>query len=64
MRDEYINRECYWCHEYRDMNAIIPTCEYYGKYGHCPCDDECKHYISKEEVNHIIWEKSSCGDTE
>lgn len=54
MRDTYILRECYWCHEYMDMNATVPTCEYYGKYGDCPCEPNCKHRISSQEVNDII----------
>ena len=51
----YIN--CFWYHEYQDMNAKVPTCEYYCEYGKCPCD-ECnkRFYISKQEVNIIIRE--------
>ena len=64
MRDKHIIRSCYWCHEYKDMNAIVPTCEYYGEYGSCPCIAECKHYINELEVDNIIREKSSGGEAD
>ena len=54
MGDGYFRTNCYWCHEYQDMNAIVPTCDYYGQYGSCPCSDECEHYISEQEVENII----------
>lgn len=54
MGNKYIMRNCYWCHEYQDMNATVPTCDYYGHFGRCPCKDECEHYISEPEVENII----------
>ena len=54
MGDEYFRTKCYWFNEYQDMNATVPTCDYYGQYGSCPCSDECEHYISEQEVENII----------
>lgn len=54
MRDKYFRTKCYWFNEYQDMNAIIPTCNYYEQYGSCSCSDECEHYISEQEVEKII----------
>lgn len=54
MGNKYIMRSCYWCNEYQDMNATVPTCDYYGHFGSCPCKDECEHYISEPEVENII----------
>lgn len=60
MNDKYVvqekchRRECYWYDEYQDMSARVPTCEYYGEYGHCDCTADCKHYVSKQKVNDIV----------
>lgn len=54
MGNKYFRTKCYWFNEYQDMNAIIPTCNYYGQYGSCSCSDECEHYISEQEVDSII----------
>lgn len=59
MSDIYIVPRCYWYNVYNDMQARVPTCEYYGEYGHCPCDYDCKHYISKQEADDIIRKRSS-----
>ena len=45
---------CYWYHEYQDMSASVPTCDYYRQYGECPCEPECKHFITKKEVDGIV----------
>lgn len=45
---------CYWYHEYQDMGAKVPTCDYYKNYGECPCEPECKHFITKREVDGIV----------
>ena len=45
---------CYWYHEYQDMSASVPTCDYYRQYGECPCEPECKHFITKREVDGIV----------
>lgn len=52
-RKTYVSN-CYWYHKYQDMQATVPTCEYYVKYGYCPCDTECKHFISREEVSEMV----------
>ena len=54
MGGKYFRTKCYWFNEYQDMNAIVPTCDYYKQYGSCPCSDECEHYISEQEVEKII----------
>ena len=46
--------DCYWYHEYQDMNARVPTCEYYGEYGKCLCVLGCDHFIDKDEVSGFI----------
>lgn len=45
---------CYWYHEYQDMSASVPTCDYYKQYGECPCEPECEHFITKREVDDIV----------
>ena len=45
---------CYWYHEYQDMAASVPTCDYYRQYGECPCEPECKHFITKKEIDNIV----------
>lgn len=47
---------CYFYQEVRDMGATIPTCNYYAKLGHCPCED-CKKYISKSTVFEMVKNK-------
>lgn len=51
-----LNEKCYWYHEYQDMQARVPTCEFYGHYGQCHCTAECEHFISKTEVSNIVRE--------
>lgn len=52
---------CYWYHEYQDMSASVPTCDYYRQYGKCPCEPECEHFITKEEVDDIVRNMSKIG---
>lgn len=47
-------RICYWYHEYQDMSASVPTCDYYRQYGERPCEPECKHFITKKEIDDIV----------
>lgn len=58
-----IRRNCYWYYEHEDMQATVPICEYYGKYAYCPCDTDCKHFISKKETDNIIRKKCGGGET-
>lgn len=44
---------CYFYHEERDMCAIIPTCNYYGQLGYCPCEN-CDKYVPRYEVYGMI----------
>lgn len=54
-------RICYWYHEYQDMSASVPTCDYYRKYGECPCEPECEHFITKREVDDIVRNMGKTG---
>lgn len=47
---------CYFYEAVRDMGATIPTCNYYAKLGHCPCEN-CKKYISKSTVFEMVKNK-------
>ncbi|MDT3386261.1 MAG: hypothetical protein LIR46_00615 [Bacteroidota bacterium] len=51
-----LNENCYWYREYQDMQARVPTCEFYGSYGHCPCAVDCEHFISKKDVSDMVRE--------
>ena len=44
---------CYWYHEYQDMNMTIPYCEEL-KIDDPHCETECKYFISKDDANKII----------
>ena len=54
---------CYWYHEYQDMSASVPTCDYYRQYGECPCEPECEHFIAKKEVDDIVRNMGKIGQT-
>lgn len=54
---------CYWYHEYQDMSASVPTCDYYRQYGECPCEPECEHFITKKEVDDIVRNMGKIGQT-
>lgn len=56
-------RICYWYHEYQDMSASVPTCDYYRQYGKCPCEPECEHFITKKEVDDIVRNMGKIGQT-
>lgn len=56
-------RICYWYHEYQDMSASVPTCDYYRQYGKCPCEPECEHFITKREVDDIVRNMGKIGQT-
>lgn len=53
IRTNIYKENCYFYHEERDMCAIIPTCNYYGQLGYCPCED-CNKYVPKGEVYGMI----------
>lgn len=52
---------CYWYHEYQDMSASVPTCDYYRQYGKCQCEPECEHFITKKEVDDIVRNMGKIG---
>lgn len=37
--------DCYYYCEVQDMQARIPTCNYHGVLGYCPCEG-CNKYVS------------------
>lgn len=55
--------DCYWYHEYRDMNMTIPFCEEI-KIDNPHCENECKHYTSKNDADNIIRKALERNDTE
>ena len=50
--EEVHKESCYFYNSVKDMSANIPTCDYYGKLGYCPCG-ECMKFIDKSEVFYI-----------
>lgn len=44
---------CYFYESVQDMGAHIPTCNYYGKLGYCPCKN-CEKFISEKDVYNKI----------
>ena len=52
---------CYFYNEVQDMSAHIPTCEYYHKFGYCPCD-KCDKYFSKSDVYKLVKERVGNND--
>lgn len=52
---------CYWYAEWEDMGAKVPTCNYYKRYGECPCNLECKHFITKREIDDIVRNMGKSG---
>ena len=46
--------DCYYFHSEQDMGAHIPYCRKEREYGYCPCSEDCKNYISKQEVSRIV----------
>lgn len=45
--------DCYWYHEYQDMNMTVPYCEEF-KIELPHCENECKYYISQDDADKII----------
>ena len=43
------------------MSAHIPTCEYYHKFGYCPCG-KCDKYFSKSDVYKLVKERVGNND--
>ena len=54
MKGEEMKRtDCYYYDDVHDMNATIPTCDYYEELGYCPCED-CKIYISPQKIDKLV----------
>jgi hypothetical protein len=47
------NEDCYWFDSVQDMGAHIPTCDYFGRLGYCPCDN-CDKYITNRTISKIV----------
>lgn len=50
---EVHKESCYFYNSVKDMSANIPTCDYYGKLGYCPCD-ACIKFVDKSDVFDIV----------
>lgn len=46
-------RDCFFYSEEKDMSANIPSCDYYMRFGYCPCSS-CDKYIKKTDVYSIV----------
>ena len=46
-------RDCFFYSEYKEHPASIPTCNYDGTIGYCPCAD-CRLFISYDEAEDIV----------
>lgn len=57
-----LREDCYFYYESKEMSATVPNCSYDSsyEYGYCPCNKECKQYISKREVHRLIKEFVRC----
>ena len=56
---------CYWYHEYRDMNMTMPYCEELRiNNPHCENECSCKYYISKYDADKVIRKALERSDTE
>ena len=49
-----IRKDCFWYRPWKDMSATIDQCDL-AETAKCPCDDDCKWYITNAEANEIIW---------
>ena len=47
------NEDCYWFDSVQDRGAHIPTCDYFGRLGYCPCDN-CDKYITNRTISKIV----------
>ena len=50
--------DCYWFSEWHDMGATISQCAK-APIGVCPCNDGCKFYISRDNVQKMVEEYQS-----
>ena len=44
---------CYWYHEYQDMNMTIPYCRELNV-DDPHCENDCEYYISKDDADNVI----------
>ena len=66
-KQEYFKkrRDCYFYHEYQDMNATILSCSYSSKFEYgCPCTSKCPNYISDDKVRDLVLDYLKRGDEE
>ena len=59
-----LRKDCYFYYESQEMSAHVPNCSFDAQYeyGFCPCSENCKHYISKNEAHNLIKQITRCKD--
>ena len=59
-----LREDCYFYYESQEMSAHVPNCSFDAQYeyGFCPCSENCKHYISKNEAHNLIKQITRCKD--
>lgn len=48
-----IRTNCFWYRPWNDMSATIDQCDL-ADTAECPCEEDCKWYISKDRVDELI----------
>ena len=51
---EQYRTNCFWYRPWQDMSATMYQCEL-AETGTCPCETDCSWFISREEVDQIIY---------
>ena len=59
-----LRKDCYFYYESQEMSAHVLNCSFDAQYeyGFCPCSENCKHYISKNEAHNLIKQITRCKD--
>lgn len=56
-----IRKNCFWYRPWRDMGATFDQCEM-APITECPCNKNCKWYISKASAQEIVWKALELRD--
>lgn len=51
-----IRTDCFWYRPWHDMSATIDQCDV-APIAECPCDMDCKWYISQASADNLVWEE-------
>ena len=51
-----VRKDCFWYRPWQDMGATMPQCEI-APMAECPCEKDCKWYISKINADNLVWEQ-------